>query len=483
MASARRRSFCLTLCPVLAAMVAAPFAGAAEAPRAPVAASRAEAEPLPEREVRAVQDALIWTGDYTGVVNGTLGSRTRDAIAAYLRRTGTPGAGPLDAGARARLLAEAQAKRQAVGFAPVADKRAGLVLSLPMKLLPREAGTDFGMRFSSPDGDVVVDTLSRPAASAGLPEVFARMSATAGARKVTYKLLRPDFFVVSGEIGDRSFYSRFAQGRVDGADLVRGFTVSYPKAAAARLDAVTLAIAASFDPFPVASKPAVVGAASPSGVPPVPSTPAAPGSTPAFSEAVVVGPGLALSRVSRSTCANPRINGTPVAYRLEDARTGLALLAVPDGTGSPVPLAAESVRDGAPLFGLFHGASDQAGKAGPLLAGPVEVRQVVGPDGARFTVAAPFQRRGAAPPVFDRFGALAGLAERNDKDTVAVSGTVPEAEYRVTSALDIKAFLDRAGVVPANPGPAGNHGVGDLVSALRPSVMTVSCFAENQAAP
>ena len=184
-----------------------------------------------------MQDALIWTGDYVGLVNGTLGARTRDAVAAYLKRNGASPTAAFDAAARARLLADARARRQAVGFAPVQDKRAGVAMSLPTKLLPKETGTDSGTRFASADGDLVVDTLSRPAPAGGLPEIFARMSAAAGTRKVTYKLLRPDFFVVSPARSATGLSTRASRpARTTATDVVRGFTISYPKAAAPRLD-------------------------------------------------------------------------------------------------------------------------------------------------------------------------------------------------------------------------------------------------------
>ncbi len=436
--------------------------------------AKAEVESLSESEVRALQDALIWTGDYSGVVNGTIGSRTRDAIAAYVKRLGSAAAGSLDAGTRAHLFAEAKARRQEAGFAPVTDKRAGFVFALPMKLLSRETGTESGTRFSSADGEIVVDTLARPAANGGLPEVFARMSATAGARKVTYKLLRPDFLVVSGEIGDHTFYSRFAAGRVDGTDVLRGFTLTYPKADAARLDAVTLAVAASFDPFPAAAKP-VAEDVQPHGASAAP--------PPTLTEAVLVGSGLALSRVSRLTCASPRIDGAAAPYRLEDGPTGLALLSAPGGAGPPVPVATEPVAEGETLFAFFHGGSDQNGKPGPLLAAPAQVRQADGPDGSVFVISAPFQANAAAPPLFDRSGALVGVAEAKDKVLPAVAGTVPQADYRVTGAVGIAAFLGSAGVARRTVPQPPSLGLGEVASALRLSVVTVACAGGNTAAP
>ena len=74
-------------------------------------------EGLPETERRAIQDALIWTGDYKGLVDGGFGRGTRAAMGAYARRTGATADGALAAQARSSLMAAANAARIAAGFA------------------------------------------------------------------------------------------------------------------------------------------------------------------------------------------------------------------------------------------------------------------------------------------------------------------------------------------------------------------------------
>ena len=43
---------------------------------------KAAFEALPEADRKAIQDSLIWSGQYLGVVDGVFGKRTRDAIVA-----------------------------------------------------------------------------------------------------------------------------------------------------------------------------------------------------------------------------------------------------------------------------------------------------------------------------------------------------------------------------------------------------------------
>src|SRR4051812_8941696 len=72
---------------VTSAAQAQPAAPATQpAPDPAFEAAKAAFEALPETDRRAMQDALIWTGDYKSNVDGNFGRGTRDAIVAYARR-------------------------------------------------------------------------------------------------------------------------------------------------------------------------------------------------------------------------------------------------------------------------------------------------------------------------------------------------------------------------------------------------------------
>lgn len=122
----------------------------------------------------------------------------------------------------------------------------------------------------------------------------ARISDTAGGRKVTYKVLRPDWFVVTGEIGPRRFYTRYALGE----GKLRGFTLAYDAAAAPQWEPLVIAIANAFEPFPAAG-------GSPGGEAPG-ATPALPAS-PLVAGALAVATGKALMpRAVLEACKPPR---------------------------------------------------------------------------------------------------------------------------------------------------------------------------------
>ena len=279
---------------------------------------------------------------------------------------------------------------------------------------------------------------------------------------------------MSGEVGDRSFYARFAVGKDDGADVVRGFTISYPKPAAVRLDPVTLAVAASFEPFPSAAK-APETQKPPAAAAEVPVPPPAP-VPPRLIDAVLVGPDLALARVSRGTCANPKVDGATAAFRNEDRKTGLALLNVPRRPDSPVLMATKDVVQGEALIALFRGAAPGGpGPGTPLEAASVEVSGTPEPSSVAFDVSAPLQGRAAF--LFDRSGALAGITERGGKTPPAIAGTVLQADYRATGAAPIAAFLASSGLAPGAAASRPTLGFGDVVSGARLSIIPVTCEA------
>ena len=183
-------------------------------------AAKAAFEALPEAERKAVQDALVWTGDYNSVITGTFGRRTFEALVAYQRRAKLNPAGILDGKTRADLQAAAQRAREAVKFAVVADPKTGARIGVPERLLPkRDQNPNGGTRWQSADGKITLDTRAVLPGEADLASLYERnLAIQTPGRQVTYKVLRPDFFVVTGETPTGKFYiarllARLRQGR------------------------------------------------------------------------------------------------------------------------------------------------------------------------------------------------------------------------------------------------------------------------------
>ena len=466
---------------ILVPLLAAPPALAA--PPSPAAAQadpfKAAYEALAPADRRAVQAALGWTGDFNGAVAGNYGPRTRDALSAYAGRTGLSAPALLAPAGRAKLLAAADAARRGVGFATLPDARAGFALGVPAKLLPVRSPLANGTRYAAPDGNATLDIVGRAAGPDALADVFARLTRDAPGRTVTYKLARPDFVVVTGEAADHKFYDRYAVGAgPSGGQVLRGFAFTYP-AASAEMDRVALAVAATFDPFAVATPETTPAPA------PVPGPMAAPGTAPSTpppsgqasvpptavlsGQALLVAPDLALTRMTRERCPEPLLGGAPATWSRQDAASGLALLTVPGHRDVPSVALSSDAASGA-RYALF-----QPGD-GPLLA--MAGGTTDGPERVRL----PLQGADAGVLVLDAAGRFAGLTEARRGRRVVVGGVLAATAYDVTAPATVAGFLAAAAVpVARDPGPTLSPAA--AASRWRPLVMALRCRITTAAAP
>ena len=77
---------------------------------------------IPLAERIAIQNDLVWTGDYNGLVNGEFGERAIAAVKAFQKRNGGKETGVLNQPERAALAAAAKPKQDAVGWRIVEDR-------------------------------------------------------------------------------------------------------------------------------------------------------------------------------------------------------------------------------------------------------------------------------------------------------------------------------------------------------------------------
>ncbi|WCS26342.1 serine protease [Methylobacterium sp. NMS14P] len=445
--------------PARAAPRPAPAAGAPADPA--FEAMKAGFEALPEADRKALQDALVWTGDFNAVVSGAFGRRTFEALNAYGARAG--GADPLDPRGRAALLAAGAAARNAARFRAAVDPGTGAVMGVPERLLAKRTALPSGTRWQSQDGRVTLESRAFPPGAESLDALFEKATAPLPGRKVTYKLRRPDTVVVTAETGPGLSYIRYASG----PEGVRGFLLGYDRALAPEVDRLVIAVANAFVPFP---DPAAVPAAQlPSGPGPAtraanpapqpqaaaPLRPASLSPAPATGAGLAVAPGRVLTAAAvLEGCAQPRVGATPARVLATDP-AGLALLDVP---GAPAPLR-------------------PAIRTEPVGAEESVIALAPGPDGVQ---AAPGEARGGdviaalqpgsgGAPVLDRSGVLVGLVARYPAAPRRVAGVVPPARLPIVPARAITAFLAAQGVAPAPPPPGGGPG------AVAPAVVGITC--------
>jgi len=334
------------LCGLALSIAMAAAAYAQPAPRAPAApdpaleAAQQAYEALPETDRRAIQEALMWTGDYNGVVGVNFGKRAFDGIRAYQKKRNSPQTGVLSDRDWAALTADAKRARESVRFATLDDSRTGIRLGAPMRVTERTTGTPKSSpiqstAYQSGDGVLRLDTVGAPLSALDLDQAFAKELAPKPGRKVTYKFQRPDFFVTSGEEAGRIFYTRAAKNEKE----LRGFTFSFPAARRADFERVMLAVANSFDPFPSSLTAAATPAAS---------GPATAAAKPAFAATgLVIAPGRVLTSAGvTQACANPVINGAAARAAGGDPASGAVILSIQGGRAAQIGAARAPAADG-----------------------------------------------------------------------------------------------------------------------------------------
>ncbi|RUP13061.1 MAG: serine protease [Methylobacterium sp.] len=441
----------------------APVAGAPADPA--FEAAKATFEALPEADRKAVQDALVWTGDFNAVVSGAFGRRTFEALNAYGARTG--GADPLDPHGRPALLAAGAAARNAARFRVAVDSGSGALLGVPERLLAKRTALPAGTRWQSQDGHVTLESRTFPPGTETLDSLFEKATAPLPGRKVTYKLRRPDTVVVTAETGPGLSYIRYASG----PEGVRGFLFGYDRTLAPEVGRLVIAVANAFVPFPdPAAAPAAQMPASP-GTPagttraagnpvpqpqaPAPLRPTSLSSAPASGAGLVVAPGRVLTAAAvLDGCAQPQIGSAPARVLATDP-AGLALLEV---QGAPAPfrpaIRTEPVAGEDNLIAL-------APSPDGILAAPGEAR---GDD-----VIAALQPGSGGAPVLDRAGRLVGLVARYPSAPRRVAGVVPPARLPLVPARAVAAFLAAQGLPAAAPRPESGP------AAAAPAVVAITC--------
>jgi hypothetical protein len=421
---------------------------------------------LPESERRAIQDALVWTGDYKGSIDGVLGRGGVAALAAFAKRANTTPVALLADARRKQLISEAQKLKTAMRFAPVQDARSGAAIALPNAVFTRKTETPNGARWTNAAGSASVETFRE--ADVELPALYERLRATAPGRKVTYSILRPEFLVVTGEDQRGLFYIRAARGEVIGKPMMRGYTLVYARTLQSSFDVFSIAISNGFQPFAAAaaavaapgqtSAPAVAGVVTPAPRRVIEAT------------AIALTPTRALTALSRD-CPDMRVADMPGKIIRRDEATGLALI---ETQGLRAAFTRPSVRapgDG-DVFVLF---SAQAGQRASVSLAPGRTMPPVAANGA-WRVSAAVQDGVGGAVVFDRSGAWMGLLSQPAQEPRRIAGVIPQAAWRMASAEAAVAFLSSSGVkLETGMITAVEKSAGEVAGANASALVAVSC--------
>ncbi len=440
-------------------------------------------EALPQADRRAIQDNLVWTGIYKSGVDGEFGRLTFNAMRAYANKRSGSEDGILSSADRTALAAEAAKAKAAVEFRIVQEPRAGVTIGIPQKILSRRSDSESGARFDAADKGAGLETFRMKESEASLQTLYDNYRAPAPNRRVTYSVLRPEFLVVAAETPSRSYYTRVARGTAGTEPLLRGFTISWPKAQQARFEILTVAIANAFDPFgqsAVLAKPGdprAPGGSTPGKENSRPGGPViAPPAPRLSSNAVAFAPNRYIAILPDPVCTDARIGPRPARLMRHDPASGLALFDVPGGSGIRLRAPAHEPVSHAAVVTLFASA-DESGKAAPIAAGVGEIAELT--DTSRpARVLAPVPADASGGLVLSRKGELFGLVAGADIKQRQIAGAPPPASRMIVQAGVLGSFLAASGLelVPAQAN-APEASAGKLASEHRTSIEPLWCVS------
>jgi peptidoglycan hydrolase-like protein with peptidoglycan-binding domain len=445
----------LTIADLPSAAAQTPAPAPQSTPGTSLDAARMAFEALPEADRKALQEGLIWTGDYNGTADGTFGRQTYDAIASHQQASKKPPNGILSPSERNDLQASMQRAKSLTGFMIIDDPKTGVRIGVPMRVLPKQdANPNGGSRWQSADGKVTLDTRTAPP-DATLQSLYDRnVAVQTPGRVISYKLLRPDFFVIAGETPTGKFYTRYASG----APGLRGFSIGYDKALAPQLDRNVVAIANSFAPFPTPTVPATVSL----NLPPRPQQPQSNSQgRKLIGTGLVVGPRQVVTAAPVDSCKDLRTldlkpqqikgKGPFLVELAEDLKVRPALIANSD------------MEEGSSLLVV---AFSEEGSRYSLTATPGF--------GTRNSLTAPLQPGASGAPVLDDHGIIVGLVGSVSSDQRKIAGILPTGSYPVVPASEIAKAIP--GIVK-NDGipPMQKRSAADIVGTIRQALISITC--------
>lgn len=406
---------------------------------------------------KSIQRDLIWAAQFSGTASGDFGPLTFAALKRFETSEKLVVDGILTPQERGRLAGEAERSRQLAKFTVETDKVSGAKIGVPgaifVKSAPNASG---GTRWQSRDEKITLDVVVYKKDDS-LASLFEKgTDAKVQGRKITYKLIRPDFFVITGETATGKFYRR-VQADQNGA--LRGFSVGYDKAIAPSFDRMVIAIASSFEPFGKAAAP------KPDAKPGTPPLVAA--ATPQRrATGLVLAPETILTaEAALKGCADIAIAGdgnapkipAKLARRLDG--TGLMVLNARAGRAQPVRTAAPA--NGAAIL-------VQRDMDGELLASSASL------DGLR--AATSLQEGGAGAALFDKAGAFVGVINVPPVSKFRVAGVVPTLSYAFLPAADV---LKAAGLsAGAGGADAASKSSAEIAEFARPAIVSLVCASD-----
>ncbi len=199
---------------------------------------------IPEPQRLAIQADLVWLNNYGEMAAEEINAHLVDQIKAFQRRNNGKDTGVLTDQERAALADAAKPRQAAAGWRLIDDTATGARLGLPEKLVPKASAARTGSRWTSKGGQVRIETFRLREAS--LPALFDQ-DKRVSQREIGSSNLKPNSFVITGEQGLKKFVVRVQSSGSE----VRGVTILYDQATEGTMAPIAIAVADTFDGFPI----------------------------------------------------------------------------------------------------------------------------------------------------------------------------------------------------------------------------------------
>jgi len=412
-------------------------------PQTPADTAKAMADP----DRMAIQSDLAWVGAYNGLINGEVSDRLVAAIKTFQKDNSGKQTGVLNPQERGALSAAAKALSDRAGWKIGFDPINGIRLGLPTKLAPVQTTGASGSKWSSAQGQIQIETWREKDTNLTLAAIADREAKGEG-RKVEYRVVNQQFFVLSGMQNLKKFYIR---GEIKGNEA-RGLTVLYDQATEGTMAPIVVLMSSSFTAFPI------------NGVVPTDGPP--PRKTVEYSTGVVVSADGAIlaDRLAVDGCQSIIVPAFGNADRIAQDKThDLALLRIYGASGlKPLAMALNAAKGSVTITGIADPQS-QGGAAAVSTAGSTAAPASGGTDIALQPAPALGLSGGA---VTDGDGKFVGIALLKPPVVAgAQNGSPPPAQTVLVPADAVRDVLK-----------ANNVSIVDGASAAKDSVLRVICI-------
>jgi peptidoglycan hydrolase-like protein with peptidoglycan-binding domain len=405
-----------------------PKAGATVPVRPALQTPADTANAMAQSERLALQSDLAWVGQYNGAITGEVSERMITAIKAFQKARGGRPTGVLNPQERSVLAETARRKQDSVGWKIVTDASTGARLGIPTRLVPQHTSDANGAKWSSPDGSIQIVLTRRKQAGATTAKLADQEKKEPPGRSIDYNVVRPDFFVLSGLLGQKKFYLR---GTFKG-DEVRILTILYDQATENTIEPVVIAMSSAFNPFPTGAQ---------AGPPPR--------KTVDYGTGVVVSEDgvIVADREVTDGCLAITIGGFGPADRVaDDKEHGLALLRIYGAHRlKPLALSNGATKSSVDIVGVADPQSQGGGSAITGVKG--SLAQVAGSEDLALSPAPAPGFSGAA--ALDGDGKFAGIALLKPVEVAGAANAPPAAQAVVVPAARVLDLLKANGVGPA----------------------------------